>query len=141
MENINEKIIVKLEYFRLQIMKHYKTLNRGAMLLFIATLACWSVNHPIIRLVAVFVVLFIFASVVFESRKDDRNFDKFVKDIEKEIEGSDLGVDIKKARRYDLSDIEAENNYKKLFIGPRFLACYIFWFVTLFFFIQEFLIN
>ncbi|MCP3922421.1 MAG: hypothetical protein GY714_07545 [Desulfobacterales bacterium] len=138
MENINEKIIVKLEYFRLQIMKHYKTLNRGAMLLFIATLACWSVNHPIIRLVAAFVVLFIFASVVFESRKDDRNFDKFVKDIEKEIENSDLGVDIKKARRYDLSDIEAENNYKRLFIGPRFLVCYIFWFVTLFFFIQKF---
>ena len=135
MQKTNEKIKNKLEYFRLHLTNHYKALNRGATLLFIATLACWAVDNPSMRILGAFTVLFIYISVVIENRKDDRVFESVVKEIERRIEDSNLDKDLKKERSYDLSDIWNDNNYKKLFIAPRYLICYLFWFVTVYFFI------
>ncbi|MFS7162686.1 hypothetical protein AB6825_18705 [Serratia proteamaculans] len=110
--------------------------NTQGIWLFIATLGCWGVTQPVIRLIAISIILFIFFYLIDSNKKEKRPFQTIESEIEKSI-NDQLNGDEKKARLYDLKEC---SNYRKsvkniLKKSPMFLVCYTFYMISLLHFI------
>ncbi|WP_261242410.1 hypothetical protein [Serratia entomophila] len=110
--------------------------NTHGIWLFIATLGCWGVTQPIIRLIATFVLLFIFFYLIDSKKEEKRPFQIIESEIE-ELINVQFNGDEKKARLYDLNE---SSNYRRsvrniLKSSPLFLVCYTFYIISLIYFI------
>ncbi|ECC3303086.1 hypothetical protein ACP91_22695, partial [Salmonella enterica subsp. arizonae] len=86
--------------------------NSQGIWLFISTLGCWSINIPLIQVIAAILLFCIFIFNSKQDMTDKRAFHKIEKDIEKDID-SNLTGDTRKARLYDLGLVE---EYRKSII-------------------------
>ncbi|CCO45873.1 conserved hypothetical protein [Vibrio nigripulchritudo SOn1] len=133
-DEIRRDFIARIEDLRGQITTRYNTLNLEAIWLFVATLGCWSVDQPIIQIIALNLVVVFFSSKILKDKKFDSTFAKVLKDIRSDLEESGLEGDAKKARQHELDDIDKNllglrSIYKST---PMFLIGYGFWAVSLF---------
>ncbi|KFA99422.1 hypothetical protein [Vibrio sp. ER1A] len=133
-DEVRRDFIVRIEDLRGQITMRYNTLNLEAIWLFVATLGCWSVDQPIIQIIAIILVLIFFSSKISKDKKFESTFTKVLKDIKFDLEESFLEGDVKKARLHELDDIDKNllglrSIYKST---PMFLMGYGFWVVSLF---------
>ena len=132
----NSEFISKIEGIRNAIERHHQTLNIEAIWLFLATLGCWSVNVKWLQIAAILIVFVLFFYKVYENRKGQKSSAKRLKEIKVEIEKSNLATDSKKARLFDISELQYEllsfkSIYKRM---PQFLICYAFWGISLLYF-------
>jgi len=138
----NSKLKSKVSDLRHDIESHQNTLNFEAIWLFIATLACWSVdtNAGPLRLFAVGLVFTFFLERVFENKKNQKSFGKRAEEIRDEIKEFELEDDAKKARTLDLQNLEKERlGVKSIYKStPRFLMAYSFWAISIAYFIGGF---
>ncbi|AIV05875.1 MULTISPECIES: hypothetical protein [Vibrio harveyi group] len=135
-DEVRREFIVRIEDLRAQISNRYNTLNLEAIWLFVATLGCWSVSHPYIQIVALFLVLAFFSFKVSRDKKYNSTFVQVMADIRNDLDDSILEGDIKKARLHELDEIDKNllgmsSIYKST---PMFLVGYGFWVVCLMYF-------
>ncbi|ASG09089.1 hypothetical protein EA004_15655 [Vibrio anguillarum] len=133
-DEIRREFIVRIEDLRVHISNRYNVLNLEAIWLFVATLGCWSVNQPIIQLMAILLVFVFFSSKIFKDKKYESTFTQHLKEIRADIEASVLEGDVEKARLHELDEIEKNllsirSIYKST---PMFLLGYGFWALSLF---------
>lgn len=127
----NDVILEHIKNYGKHIDEFRTQANSQGIWLFISTLGCWSVNIPLIQIIAAFLLFCIFIFNSKQEMTDKRSFHKIEKDIENDID-SNLTGDTKKARLYDLGLVE---EYRKSIIpvlktSPIFIVCYIFYSIT-----------
>ncbi|HGH8099633.1 TPA: hypothetical protein ACJOGZ_003685, partial [Vibrio cholerae] len=105
-DEIRQDFIKRIDELRIQITSRYSTLNLEAIWLFVATLGCWSVNQPIVQIIALILVLVFFSYKVSEDKTYSSTFVKVLKDIRKDIDNSILEGDVKKARLHEVDEID-----------------------------------
>ncbi|EGQ7944464.1 hypothetical protein G8G17_003364 [Vibrio cholerae] len=135
-DEIRQDFIKRIDELRIQITSRYSTLNLEAIWLFVATLGCWSVNQPIVQIIALILVLVFFSYKVSEDKTYSSTFVKVLKDIRKDIDNSILEGDVKKARLHEVDEID-KNLLSFVSISkstPKFLLGYGFWTLSLFIF-------
>ena len=128
----NDVILEHIKNYSKHIDEFRTQANSQGIWLFISTLGCWSVNIPLIQIIAAFLLFCIFIFNSKQEMTDKRTFHKIEKDIENDID-SNLTGDTKKARLYDLGLVE---EYRKSIIpvlktSPIFIVCYIFYSISL----------
>ncbi|ENM5791916.1 hypothetical protein V4V45_003831 [Vibrio mimicus] len=132
-DEIRQDFIKRIDELRIQITSRYSTLNLEAIWLFVATLGCWSVNQPIVQIIALILVLVFFSYKVSEDKTYSSTFVQVLKDIRKDIDNSILEGDVKKARLHEVD----KNLLSFVSISkstPKFLLGYGFWALSLFIF-------
>ncbi|MCP6475312.1 hypothetical protein NL470_07250 [Klebsiella pneumoniae] len=127
----NDVILEHIKNYSKHIDEFRNQANSQGIWLFISTLGCWSVNIPLIQIIAAFLLFCIFIFNSKQEMTDKRSFHKIEKDIENDID-SNLTGDTKKARLYDLGLVE---EYRKSIIpvlktSPIFIVCYIFYSIS-----------
>ncbi|HBS5668634.1 TPA: hypothetical protein MAK55_003198 [Klebsiella pneumoniae] len=127
----NDVILEHIKNYSKHIDEFRTQANSQEIWLFISTLGCWSVNIPLIQIIAAFLLFCIFIFNSKQEMTDKRSFHKIEKDIENDID-SNLTGDTKKARLYDLGLVE---EYRKSIIpvlktSPIFIVCYIFYSIS-----------
>lgn len=127
----NDVILEHIKNYSKHIDEFRTQTNSQGIWLFISTLGCWSVNIPLIQIIAAFLLFCIFIFNSKQEMTDKRSFHKIEKDIENDID-SNLTGDTKKARLYDLGLVE---EYRKSIIpvlktSPIFIVCYIFYSIS-----------
>ncbi|HHP0437872.1 TPA: hypothetical protein REW08_005052, partial [Klebsiella pneumoniae] len=108
----NDVILEHIKNYSKHIDEFRTQANSQGIWLFISTLGCWSVNIPLIQIIAAFLLFCIFIFNSKQEMTDKRSFHKIEKDIENDID-SNLTGDTKKARLYDLGLVE---EYRKSII-------------------------
>ena len=127
----NDVILEDIKNYSKHIDEFRSQANSQGIWLFISTLGCWSVNIPLIQIIAAFLLFCIFIFNSKQEMTDKRSFHKMEKDIENDID-SNLTGDTKKARLYDLGLVE---EYRKSIIpvlktSPIFIVCYILYSIS-----------
>lgn len=127
----NDVISKSIENYSKHIDEFRSQVNSQGIWLFISTLGCWSINIPLIQLIAAILLFCIF---IFNSKQDiteKRAFHKIEEDIAKDID-SNLTGDSRKARLYDLGLVEEYRKSIKpvLKTSPIFIVCYIFYSIS-----------
>ncbi len=127
----NDVIVEYIKNYSKHIDEFRTQANSQGIWLFISTLGCWSVNIPLIQVIAAVLLFCIFIFNSKQDMTDKRAFHKIEKDIEKDID-SNLTGDARKARLYDLGLVE---EYRKSIIpvlktSPIFIVCYIFYSIS-----------
>ncbi|EAB5188385.1 TPA: hypothetical protein R8A75_001614, partial [Salmonella enterica] len=101
----NDAILEHIKNYSKHIDEFRSQANSQGIWLFISTLGCWSVNIPLIQVIAAILLFCIF---IFNSKQDmteKRAFHKIEEDIAKDIDSNLIG-DSRKARLYDLGLVE-----------------------------------
>lgn len=131
-EEAKQALISRIDNLKTRITNRYNTLNIEAIWLFVATLGCWSVDQPYVQIIAIIIVLVLFASRVSKEHKFGSTFGEDLKKIRIEIENSPLEGDTKKARLYELDEINKNLLSLKSMhkYTPMFLLGYGFWAVS-----------
>ncbi|MGE5874037.1 hypothetical protein ACQJ1I_08380 [Klebsiella quasipneumoniae] len=134
----NDVILEDIKNYSKHIDEFRSQANSQGIWLFISTLGCWSVNIPLIQIIAAILLFCIFIFNSKQEMTDKRTFHKIEKDIENDID-SNLTGDTKKARLYDLGLVE---EYRKSIIpvlktSPIFIVCYIFYSISLLVFLSK----
>jgi len=127
----NDVIVEHIKNYSKHIDEFRTQANSQGIWLFISTLGCWSVNIPLIQVIAAALLFCIFIFNAKQDMTDKRAFHIIEKDIEKDID-SNLTGDARKARLYDLGLVE---EYRKSIIpvlktSPIFIVCYIFYSIS-----------
>ncbi|MGU9648452.1 hypothetical protein ACV3J8_14420 [Salmonella enterica] len=127
----NDAILEHIKNYSKHIDEFRPQANSQGIWLFISTLGCWSVNIPLIQVIAATLLFCIF---IFNSRQDmteKRAFHKIEEDIAKDIDSNLIG-DSRKARLYDLGLVEKYRKAIKpvLKTSPIFIVCYIFYSIS-----------
>ncbi|EAZ9179995.1 hypothetical protein AHV85_04830 [Salmonella enterica] len=127
----NDAILEHIKNYSKHIDEFRSQANSQGIWLFISTLGCWSVNIPLIQVIAAILLFFIF---IFNSKQDmteKRAFHKIEEDIAKDIDSNLIG-DSRKARLYDLGLVEKYRKEIKpvLKTSPIFIVCYIFYSIS-----------
>ncbi|WDB75041.1 hypothetical protein PS034_03890 [Escherichia albertii] len=98
----NDAILKHIENYSKHIDEFRSQVNSQGIWLFISTLGCWSINIPLIQLIAAILLFCIF---IFNSKQDmteKRAFHKIEEDIAKDIDSNLTGD----SRLYDLGLVE-----------------------------------
>ncbi|ELY9610643.1 hypothetical protein ACEF96_000913 [Salmonella enterica] len=127
----NDAILEHIKNYSKHIDEFISQANSQGIWLFISTLGCWSVNIPLIQVIAAILLFCIF---IFNSKQDmteKRAFHKIEEDIAKDIDSNLIG-DSRKARLYDLGLVKKYRKAIKpvLKISPIFIVCYIFYSIS-----------
>ncbi len=127
----NDVIVEHIKNYSKHIDEFRTQANSQGIWLFISTLGCWSVNIPLIQVIAAALLFCIFIFNAKQDMTDKRSFHIIEKDIEKDID-SNLTGDARKARLYDLGLVE---EYRKSIIpvlktSPILIVCYIFYSIS-----------
>lgn len=127
----NDAILEHIKNYSKHIDEFRSQANSQGIWLFISTLGCWSVNIPLIQVIAAILLFCIF---IFNSKQDmteKRAFHKIEEDIAKGIDSNLIG-DSRKARLYDLGLVEKYRKEIKpvLKTSPIFIVCYIFYSIS-----------
>ncbi|EPG4113952.1 TPA: hypothetical protein L9A40_001548 [Klebsiella pneumoniae] len=136
----NDVILEHIKNYSKHIDEFRSQANSQGIWLFISTLGCWSVNIPLVQIIAAFLLFCIFIFNSKQEMTDKRSFHKIEKDIENDID-SNLTGDTKKARLYDLGLVV---EYRKSIIpvlktSPIFIVCYIFYSISFLAFLSNLL--
>ena len=128
----NDVILEDIKNYSKHIDEFRSQANSQGIWLFISTLGCWSVNIPLIQIIAAILLFCIFIFNSKQEMTDKRTFHKIEKDIENDIDSNLIG-DTKKARLYDLGLVE---EYRKSIIpvlktSPIVIVGYIFYSISL----------
>lgn len=131
----SQKILKVKKYINRQ----YEILNMEAIWLFVATLGTWSVTNKYIRVIAILLILVLLGFKIYENRNDRRPFKEMFVSLRNEIKGSSLEGDAEKARLYEIGEAEKELlSWKSMFLlTPKFLICYLFWGISLLYFVMS----
>ncbi|EHR1566529.1 hypothetical protein KTK17_002775 [Salmonella enterica] len=127
----NDAILEHIKNYSKHIDEFSSQASSQGIWLFISTLGCWSVNIPLIQVIAAILLFCIF---IFNSKQDmteKRAFHKIEEDIAKDIDSNLIG-DPRKARLYDLGLVEKYRKAIKpvLKTSPIFIVCYIFYSIS-----------
>jgi len=138
-DEIRLELISKIEALRNKITTRHQTLNLEALWLFVATLSCWSVDVPYLRMVAIILVVVFLVFKVVGNKKSGQTFSQCLDDIKNEVDNSSLEEDAKKARFHELTEIKEnllsiQSIYKST---PIFLLGYAFWGLSFYYFLQD----
>lgn len=114
--------------FRQHIRAYQATLRQQGTWLMLATFGCWSVAHGPFQWIAYGLVLIVFVDRLRERAGDDRSFEKIAEALTLRIETSALEDDTKKARRWDLKDVQETELGPKVTIrrNSLFFLCWLF---------------
>lgn len=124
----------KIAQFQANIETWHTTLHREGIWLFIATMSVWSVPNGWLRYLALLFSGFLFASRTLSRRRDIKPFRAQAHEIRKEIELTVSDEDQRKARLFDLGEVEKRTFGSRVF-GLAFIGYWIggaFWFCSLF---------
>ena len=115
-----------------------KRIDEMSIWLFLATLACWSVTHPVMKFIAIFIVLFFFADHVIKGRYSKKSYTARIKDIRNRIDISQLSESQKNQAVGALSRYcEDQLGFKKLFkVNYKYIVAAIFYSATLVLFLK-----
>lgn len=87
--------------------REYRVIINGeAVWLFLATLGCWGVSGTLPQFVALCITLVLFLRQATDKVSDKRSFAKMIQDVRDRIDSELLEADARKARLYDLLDIQ-----------------------------------
>jgi hypothetical protein len=119
--------------FRQHIRTYQATLKQQGTWLLLATLGCWSVSPGFFQLFAYAIVLFVFVDRISERMGDDRSFAKINEAISQRIESSELPEDTRKARMWDLKEVNESERGTKVTLRRNvlFFACWTFYGLSL----------
>ncbi|MGO4056581.1 hypothetical protein AB2373_17020 [Vibrio cholerae] len=128
-ETIDQEIIE----FRKHIEKYEFVLNTEAVWLFLATLGCWGVSNPFVKLAAFAITAFLFGKRIISRIGDARSLREIADVIESKINDSELEPDTKKARLFDLELIRKAQFSVKLKRRDlnSFIVCWVFFAVSI----------
>lgn len=135
----NDSILKEIKKYSAHIDRFRARANTHGIWLFIATLGCWGVIEPSIRILAFVMLYFIFLFLLHGSFPGEkRTFKKIHDDIKNKIVDN-LTPEQQQERFHDLLIVEKKRKslvgiIKTTFI---FLACYGFYFMSLYYFIQH----
>ncbi|KAB7697141.1 hypothetical protein [Plesiomonas shigelloides] len=99
-----------LKLLQLEVHKYNQNLNDSGIWLFLATLGCWSVNEPTIRLIAAACTFILFSHKLMTGVSDFKLFTTKIKEQTLKIEASSLDEKSKKALKFDLLNFEKEQS-------------------------------
>ncbi|MGL4926142.1 MAG: hypothetical protein ACRC4K_04825 [Plesiomonas shigelloides] len=105
-----------LKQLQLEVQNYNQNLNDSGIWLFLATLGCWSVSEPDIRLIATMCTLFLFGHKLITGVNDFKLFTTKIKEQILRIETSNLDEKSKKALKFDLLDFEKKQSHKSRII-------------------------
>lgn len=105
------------------------TLNQEGVWLFLATLGCWSVTASSLKFLAFALAAFLFGHRFTNQLSETASFSQMVKRLQERISTSLPDNDSRKARLYDLSEIQRNelstlNSLRNTWV---FLLCWLFW--------------
>jgi hypothetical protein len=111
------------------ITEYRAALNQEGIWLFLATLGCWSVTHPLLQFFAFALALVLFGHRVIKRVGEKRSFSKLVKAIEERITTILPDGDSQKARLYDLAAFQGRelSALNSLRTTGDFLLCWLFY--------------
>ncbi|HEY8160370.1 MAG TPA: hypothetical protein VIF10_16885 [Methylobacter sp.] len=116
MKTENAKILKSMTDLETRVKKYNENLNNSGVWLFLATLGCWSVDPPYIKIMAVVFTFTIFSHQLITRLDSFKLFSTDVTKIKEAIEKSSLLKDLKQSRLFELQGLE-----KKWFSYSRFL--------------------
>lgn len=124
--SVNKEVILRIEEYRRHIETYWSLLNIEGIWLFLATLGCWSVSHHWFQLAAFIITAILFGYRIKEKCAGKRRFPAISKQLEEMIRTELQEGDIRKARLYDLAEVQTKqlslyNTVKSTLI---FLICY-----------------
>ena len=128
-EQLKEKIANTKETIR----SHHSRLNTEAIWLFLATIACWSIDQAIPAYIALVVVLIFFMTIVLTGVDIKVSFSrmiKIVKDPLLDLEQDDWY----KARMFEVEELKKDIGFNGTLRVWRFVISMIFWGITVFYF-------
>jgi hypothetical protein len=119
----------RIENVKSYIELRYEHLKIEAIWLFVASLGCWSVNNKYMQIVSFLIVLVLFCLNLGKGKDGELTFSQRLNEIKNDINNSDLEDDLKKARFYEIDNINRDwlsisSSYKKT---PEFVITYLFW--------------
>lgn len=110
-ENIIGEIQEEIRTLELEVQKFNKISNNEIVWLFLATIGCWGIptDHPFVRLIAFFIIFFIFMSRLKTALGDSKPFKKRIQEIIDRLQKDTLEEnDFTKARLYELDKIRTD---------------------------------
>ena len=116
-----------------------RRIDEMSIWLFLATLACWSVTHPVMKIVSVFFVLFFFIEHVIRDNFSKKSYKARIKDIKATAESSSL-KDEEKCQVIGALARYCENQlgFKRMFkTNYKYVVAAIFYAATLVLFLAE----
>lgn len=96
----------ELKLIRLDLQNYTKNLNDSGIWLFLATLGCWGVNQPLVRVIAVILTFAIFTMKLFNGISCFKLFTTKIEEQASKVDKSDLDERSKKALKFDLYDFK-----------------------------------
>ncbi len=117
-----------IEDFRQHIRAYQSLLKQQGTWLLLATLGCWSVAHGAFQWAAYAIVLLVFVDRMKARTGDERSFKKIAEAIAQQIHASDLADDTKKARLWDLKEVQETELGAKVATRRNllFFVCWLF---------------
>lgn len=128
-----EVIEYKISKTELMIEQHHQRLETESLWLFIATLGCWSINNPIIAVIALFIVLLYFADTITREIRKYPSFPKMISEIERTLKEFNSEDDWKLARKYQVNELRKSTSIRAIIKVWRFIIATAFWGITLFY--------
>lgn len=135
------EFIARIDHLRNQVTARYDTLNTEAIWLFIATVGCWSIEYLLIKIIAMLLVCYFLIQKVHGHQKPVDLFSDILEAIKTDIEKSSLEGDCRKARLYEIDDIEKNLlQFKSVYrLLPGYFASCAFWLLSMLSFGYQFL--
>lgn len=118
------------------IRSHHSKLNTEAIWLFLATIACWSIDQAIPAFIALALVLVFFMTIVLKGVDIKTSFPKMINIVKKPL------LDVKqddwyKARMFEVQQLKKEIGLIGTLRTWRFIISLIFWGITVFYFLTK----
>jgi hypothetical protein len=116
-----------------------KRVDEMSIWLFLATLACWSVTEPVMKIIAVFIVLFFLIDHVITGNYSKKSYKARIKDIKERVNNSKLSEPEKNQAIGALSRYcENQLGFKKLFkTNYQYVVAALFYSGTLVLFLKQ----
>jgi hypothetical protein len=123
----------EISIYKRRILRYRRAVNNDeAIWLFLATLGCWSVTNIVVQFIALLLTWIIFIKRLTELSKKIIFFPKWKNIIENRLDESDLSDDSKKARRFELAEIDDVISIWSILKDSRmYFLCFLFYLLTL----------
>lgn len=88
------------------ILEYRSAINQEGIWLFLATVACWGIPQPVFQYCAFLLVAFLFGERLNARSTESRSFSELAKSVERRIAETIPEEDTRKARLYDLAELQ-----------------------------------
>ncbi|MEY2893103.1 MAG: hypothetical protein RJA98_3011 [Pseudomonadota bacterium] len=118
-----------IENFAEHVRSYQRALKLEGTWLLLATLGCWSVTSQYLQWFAYIIVLLVFIDRMRERTGDTRSFDRIAGTIDQQINSSLASEDTKKARLWDLKQVQTAELGAKVSTRRNilFFICWLFY--------------